>query len=135
MAQCAGGAGSVLLRAVLAQPIGWSCAQGCSRPASTHTPPLSPTPHTTTTTPAPIGRWSDPEGALPDLQHVGLSCWDRHVSYRSISVATGAAQPCGTSAPPPAYVPPLLDVTSAAIAAGLSCGSVCRVSSPAAAAG
>lgn len=31
-------------------------------------------------------RWSDPQGPIPNLQHVGLSAWDAHVSYRSMRV-------------------------------------------------
>lgn len=30
-------------------------------------------------------RWADPD-VIPDIQHIGLSCWDRHVSYRNIEV-------------------------------------------------
>jgi hypothetical protein len=30
--------------------------------------------------------WQDPEPAIPDIQHVGLSCWDKHVSYRNVQL-------------------------------------------------
>lgn len=30
-------------------------------------------------------RWVDAD-AIPNIQHIGLSCWDRHVSYRNIEV-------------------------------------------------
>ncbi|MEW5308325.1 MAG: hypothetical protein WDW38_000294 [Sanguina aurantia] len=31
-------------------------------------------------------RWTDPAGPIPNLQHVALSAWDAHVSYRSTRV-------------------------------------------------
>ena len=31
-------------------------------------------------------RWADPEGPIPNIQHAGLSCWDRHASYRNFQV-------------------------------------------------
>lgn len=30
--------------------------------------------------------WQDPEPPIPDIQHVGLSCWDKHVSYRHVQL-------------------------------------------------
>lgn len=30
--------------------------------------------------------WQDPQPAIPDIQHVGLSCWDKHVSYRNVQL-------------------------------------------------
>eukprot|EP00775_Hariotina_reticulata_P005568 gene5568-5805_t len=31
-----------------------------------------------------IFQWQDPEPAIPNIQHLGLSCWDTHVSYRNV---------------------------------------------------
>lgn len=31
-------------------------------------------------------QWVDPESPIPNISHVGLSCWDRHVMYRNIQV-------------------------------------------------
>lgn len=38
--------------------------------------------------------WQDPEPAIPGIKHVGLSCWDTHVSYRDVQLlpALSAAQ-------------------------------------------
>lgn len=30
--------------------------------------------------------WQDPEPAIADIKHIGLSCWDKHVSYRNVQV-------------------------------------------------
>lgn len=30
--------------------------------------------------------WQDAEPAIADIQHIGLSCWDRHVSYRDVQL-------------------------------------------------
>lgn len=30
--------------------------------------------------------WQDPEPAIPDIQHVGLSCWDKHISYKEVQL-------------------------------------------------
>lgn len=31
-------------------------------------------------------RWQDPEPAIPGIRNIGLSCWDKHVSYRNVQV-------------------------------------------------
>lgn len=59
-------------------------------PTSTLKPPLPP-PRSQVGTGEPMPgspcyQWVDPEGPIPDIQHVGLSCWDSHVSYRCIEV-------------------------------------------------
>lgn len=30
--------------------------------------------------------WQDPEPPIADIQHIGLSCWDKHVSYRNVQL-------------------------------------------------
>ncbi|KAF5828541.1 hypothetical protein DUNSADRAFT_17460 [Dunaliella salina] len=35
---------------------------------------------------SPFYQWTDPEGPIPGIQHVGLSSWDSYVSYRCIQV-------------------------------------------------
>lgn len=30
--------------------------------------------------------WQDPEVPIADIQHIGLSCWDKHVSYRNVQL-------------------------------------------------
>jgi len=30
--------------------------------------------------------WHDPQSPIPDIQHIGLSCWDKHVSYRNVQL-------------------------------------------------
>jgi hypothetical protein len=129
---------------------------GCWAGSTPARPPTSALPHTR--------RWADPEGPIPDLQAVGLSCWDSHVSYRNVQVApplppapaaaaaagqqygcggaaavgaaaaaaaaagAAAGEAAGAAAAAAAFVPPLLDITAAAISAGLSAANVCRVS-------
>lgn len=39
----------------------------------------------------PIGtsitfQWRDPDTAIPDIRHIGLSCWDKHISYRNVQL-------------------------------------------------
>jgi hypothetical protein len=31
-------------------------------------------------------QWQDPEQAIPAIKHIGLSCWDKHVSYRNVQL-------------------------------------------------
>lgn len=36
--------------------------------------------------------WHDPEPAIADIQHVGLSCWDKHISYRNVQLLPALPQ-------------------------------------------
>lgn len=31
-------------------------------------------------------QWQDTSGGTAAMKHIGLSCWDKHVSYRRIQV-------------------------------------------------
>lgn len=31
-------------------------------------------------------QWRDPDSAITDIRHIGLSSWDKHVSYRSVNI-------------------------------------------------
>lgn len=35
---------------------------------------------------SPACQWRDPDAPPPEIQHVGLSCWDKHVSYRRVAL-------------------------------------------------
>ncbi|KXZ51612.1 hypothetical protein GPECTOR_12g576 [Gonium pectorale] len=84
-------------------------------------------------------QWHDAQ-EIPGIQHVGLSCWDRHVSYRAIALrppldharlrrelAAGAAGGAdGAAAAAPSAVPCLFDATCAAIMAATTPANVCR---------
>lgn len=69
----------------------------------------------------------------PPSQHIGLSCWDRHVSYRSIALHPAldftrlqqqqASRPAPGSGGP---VPPLFDATVSAIMAATTPANVCN---------
>jgi hypothetical protein len=70
--------------------------------------------------------------SLPAPQHIGLSCWDRHVSYRSMSIqppldwgGLAAAQRAAAAAGGPSAVPPLFDLTCSAIVAALTPSNAC----------
>ncbi|GFR52255.1 hypothetical protein Agub_g14789, partial [Astrephomene gubernaculifera] len=84
-------------------------------------------------------QWCDAH-EIPGIQHIGLSCWDRHVSYRSMSLhppldftrlqqqqqhsqlgLSGGCSITGASA-----VPPLFDATCSAIMAATTPANVCR---------
>lgn len=52
----------------------------------------------------PWHTWTDPD-PLKDIQYVGLSAWDRHVSYRDIRMED--ALPLSGSAAVPVWAPPL----------------------------
>lgn len=36
--------------------------------------------------------WQDPEPPVADIQHIGLSCWDKHVSYRNVQLLPALPQ-------------------------------------------
>ncbi|KAG2440290.1 hypothetical protein HXX76_004401 [Chlamydomonas incerta] len=75
-------------------------------------------------------QWRDTQ-EIPGIQHIGLSCWDRHVSYRSIALhppldfsrlqREAAAQLSATSCP----VPALFDATCTAIMAAATPANIC----------
>lgn len=31
-------------------------------------------------------QWRDPQQTIPNIRHIGLSCWDKHVSYRNVQL-------------------------------------------------
>lgn len=31
-------------------------------------------------------QWRDPDPAIPNIRHIGLSCWDKYVSYRNVQL-------------------------------------------------
>ncbi|KAG2455054.1 hypothetical protein HYH02_000879 [Chlamydomonas schloesseri] len=75
-------------------------------------------------------QWRDAQ-EIPGIQHIGLSCWDRHVSYRSIALQPSldfsrlqreAAAQLSASACP---VPSLFDATCAAIMAAATPANIC----------
>ncbi len=101
-----------------------------TRPGKPNTPTTSPHPSQPSTkhpSPCPHPR------APPPSQHIGLSCWDRHVSYRSIALHPAldftrlqqqqASRPAPGSSGP---VPPLFDATVSAIMAATTPANVCN---------
>ncbi|KAG2483203.1 hypothetical protein HYH03_017937 [Edaphochlamys debaryana] len=77
-------------------------------------------------------QWRDTQ-EIPGIQHIGLSCWDRHVSYRSIVLRPSldftrlqqqqAAEQLRGAA---SAVPPLFDTVTSAIMAATTPANVCR---------
>ncbi|GIL97309.1 hypothetical protein Vretimale_2789 [Volvox reticuliferus] len=72
-------------------------------------------------------QWHDPQ-EIPGIQHIGLSCWDRHVSYRSIALQPhldfNRLQQLGGGTT--TAVPSLFDTTCAAIMAATTPTNVCH---------
>lgn len=65
--------------------------------------------------------WTDPS-PLKGIEHVGLSSWDRHISYRNYEIYS---EPFGLTATG-SSVPTLRDMATAALVASLTTGSVCK---------
>lgn len=99
-----------------------------------------------------VYQWRDPgpPASIPAIQHIGLSCWDKHVSYRNVQLLPpvdlealqaalwlqaargfgggGADSSSGGEAAAAGYWPPsLFDTAAAALTAALSPASVCDV--------
>ncbi|GLI59392.1 hypothetical protein VaNZ11_001258, partial [Volvox africanus] len=72
-------------------------------------------------------QWHDAQ-EIPGIQHIGLSCWDQHVSYRSIALQPpldfNRLQQLGGGTTP--AVPSLFDATCAAIMVATTPTNVCH---------
>lgn len=73
--------------------------------------------------------WQDPEAPIPCIQHVGLSCWDKHVSYRNVMVlpALNHHQLCRGSSQEQPGVPSLLHHCQQMLKSCTSSSLVCVV--------
>lgn len=73
-------------------------------------------------------RWADPEPCIPSLHAVGLSCWDRHVTYRNIRMLPPVDfEALARQARQPQAIPTLLDITMASAMQHACAASICVV--------
>lgn len=77
-------------------------------------------------------QWTDAEPHVPDIRHIGLSCWDTHVSYKNVKLLppmdfSRINLPSHDQLAATCQVPSLFSLASQCLAGSLAVASACSV--------